>query len=247
MSSTTEPINLTGSLEDYLETIFLLVADHGFARVRDIAKARDVKAGSVSPALKRLSDLGLIRYERREYVGLTLEGELAARRVLARHDLLRRFFSEILQMPDDAAEREACAIEHVLSPEAMDRLVRLFEFLSACPESQSEWLRRFHHCSLVQPELEKCENACCRSTLPSRIDEKFHNVFQLKPGHEGTIRQVRAQGAVRQRLLDMGMLPQVVVRMERAAPGGDPVWISLNGSQLALRRAEAETIIVTEL
>ena len=53
-------------LEDYLETIYLLVQEHGFARVRDIARARDVKAATVSIALRKLAELDLVRYERRE-------------------------------------------------------------------------------------------------------------------------------------------------------------------------------------
>ena len=73
-------IELTGALEDYLETIYELVRDHKFARVRDIAKARGVRAASVSPAMKRLSDLGLIRYVRREYIDLTEQGEEEARK-----------------------------------------------------------------------------------------------------------------------------------------------------------------------
>jgi Fe2+ transport system protein FeoA len=42
----------------------------------------------------------------------------------------------------------------------------------------------------------------------------------------------------------MGLLPDVVIRVERVAPVGDPVWISLQGSQIALRRKEAETVLV---
>lgn len=99
--------SLTGALEDYLETVFILVREQGFARVRDIAKAREVRSSSVSPALRRLHALGLVEYVRREYVGLTDSGEREARRVLARHDLLTRFFSEVLQMSPSASEKEA--------------------------------------------------------------------------------------------------------------------------------------------
>ncbi|MBM4373322.1 MAG: metal-dependent transcriptional regulator, partial [Deltaproteobacteria bacterium] len=82
---------LTPALEDYLETIFELVQERKVARVRDIAEARSVKAGSVSPAMRRLADLGLIRYHQREFIDLTEQGEEEARRVMARHRVLRRF------------------------------------------------------------------------------------------------------------------------------------------------------------
>lgn len=120
---------LTPALEDYLESIFLLAKDCGHARVRDIANARTVKAASVSPALKRLSDLGYVTYERREYITLTPAGEAAARQVYARHVMLHRFFHEILGMEANAAEHEACELEHSLSDEGMLRFFTFFERL----------------------------------------------------------------------------------------------------------------------
>lgn len=236
---------LTGALEDYLETIFLLVRDNGFARVRDIAKARNVKAGSVTPALKRLSELDLVQYTQREYIGLTPAGEMQARRVLARHELLARFFTEVLQMSSKAADREACAMEHSLSAEGMDRLVRFFEFLNVCPEAGPQWLAKFHACSRVHDVQGTCEHVCPKSGLIRTLkDGDVTSLLDLTPGQQGKITQVNAQGAVRQRLLDMGLLPNVVARLERVAPSGDPIWISVEGSQLALRRKEAASVLI---
>jgi len=242
------PLTLTGALEDYLETILLLVRDQGFARVRDIAKARNVKSSSVTPALRRLDELGLVKYVQREYVGLTAAGEQQARRVLARHDILCRFFKEILQMPSAAASREACAIEHSLSTDGMDRLVRFFEFMCVCPENQREWLERFHSCALVQEDVPMCEhiNSDGNSVHNQSTGTTPMTVLSLKPGQEGKVRQVRARGSVRQQLLDMGLLPQVVIRMERVTPTGDRLWISLEGSSIELRRKEAETVLIAE-
>ena len=241
-------MNLTVALEDYLETILILVCERGFARVRDIAKARKVRSSSVSPALKRLDELGLITYVQREYIGLTDSGEREARRVLARHDLLTRFFSEVLQMPSEASEREACAMEHSLSPEAMDRFVRFFEFLNVCPESQREWLKKFHCCPMVQDDSSTCENPCEGDQARSQgLGENTMSVSDLRPGQQGKVSHVNARGAVRQRLLDMGLLPDVVIRVERLAPTGDPVWISLKGFQIALRRKEAKAVLISTI
>jgi DtxR family Mn-dependent transcriptional regulator len=237
---------LTGALEDYLETILILVREQGFARVRDIAKARKVKSSSVSPALKRLDELGLVKYVQREYVGLTDAGERVARRVLARHDLLTRFFSEVLQMSPAASEQEACAMEHNLSPEAMDRLVRFFEFLHVCPEGQRDWLEKFHCCSKVQDDVSTCDHVCYGNQKRNQgTEENSMSVSDLRPGQQGKVSRVNAKGAVRQRLLDMGLLPDVVIRVERLAPTGDPVWISLKGSQMALSRKEAEAVLIS--
>jgi len=237
---------LTGSLEDYLETILELVQANHFARVRDIAKARNVKAGSVSPALRRLAELGLVKYVRREYVVLTEQGEEQARRVTARHQLLARFFHEVLGMSPAHAQRDACAMEHSLSNEGMDRLRRFFEYLSACPDSPPAFLEAFHRCSLVHADVPPCAHNCGVSQIRTTPEEKkVMCVGDLEVGKSGKIVQVASQGAIRQRLLDMGLLPDVEVRLERVAPGGGPVWIQVHGAQIALRRTEASAVLVT--
>jgi len=140
--STAEPA-LTRSLEDYLETIYELLRDHREARVRDIAEARGVKAGSVSPALRRLADLGLVDYAQREHIGLTPLGEAAARKVYDRHRLLERLFQHVLQLPPADADPIACAMEHSLTPVAMARLERLLDLLDSHDDGRA-FLEAFH-------------------------------------------------------------------------------------------------------
>jgi len=246
MNAAITPNELTPALEDYLETIYELVCERKVARVKDIAAARDVKAGSVSPAMRRLADLGLIRYRQRQYIDLTEEGEVMARRVVARHRVLRRFFYEVLHMDVAAADREACAIEHSLSDDAMDRMVRLFEFIQACPEIGDDFLDRFHSCPLVDPAQPDCGRQCGSTSDRGKGQRPQVSLFELPPGKHAQVLRVNADGAIRQRLLDMGLISGARVEVERVAPGGDPVWVKLLGSQLALRRKEAEAILVQE-
>ena len=117
---------LTPSLEDYLETIYLLQKGKNEARVRDIATARGVKASSVSPALTRLS------------IQLTEEGKIAARRVYAKHILLFQFFHDILGMDAEKAREEACGLEHALSDDGMDRFARFFESRTLCTTDSND-------------------------------------------------------------------------------------------------------------
>ena len=242
MASQSQP--LSRALEDYLETIYLLAHERGYARVKDIASERDVRAASVSPALKRLAELGLVDYERREYVALTDEGTEQARRVLSRHQVLRRFFEEVLLMPAEAAEGEACAMEHSLSDAGMDRFVRFFEFLSACPQGEGSLVEAFHDCALAHPDA-TCHRACGRALAhEDGVPATQRSIADLSPGEQARITQVHARGAIRRRLLDMGFLPETRVEVERAAPGGDPIWLALDGYQVALRRAEAAKVLV---
>ncbi len=72
------------------------------------------------------------------------------------------------------------------------------------------------------------------------------SLLNLAPGECRQIGEIHGQGSIRQRLLDMGLMPKQTVRMERIALGGAPVWIELNGSHLALRREEAAMILLCE-
>ena len=72
-------------------------------------------------------------------------------------------------------------------------------------------------------------------------------LIELNIGQRATITDVLGTGPVRQRLLDMGLLPASEIIMERIAPTGAPVWIRLEAMQLALRRNEATSIIVEPL
>ncbi|MBK1647198.1 FeoA family protein [Rhabdochromatium marinum] len=71
---------------------------------------------------------------------------------------------------------------------------------------------------------------------------EIRTLDEIPPGGRARIRGHRAHGAVRQRLLDLGLHPQADVIMVRAAPLGDPLEIQLDSSLIALRRAEAVLI-----
>lgn len=245
LAANAAPAPMSEPLEDYLETIYLLVQEHGFARVKEIARARDVKAATVSIALRKLSEGGFVNYVRREYIGLTEKGEEAARRVLTRHRLLTRFFEEVLGMSPKAASEQACSMEHALTDEAMDRMVRFFEFLGTCPSV----VKAFGQCPAgTRPgDAEPCGAAspdCARCALTPKPRSK--SIASLKPGQSGVVTQITATGALRQRLLDMGILPDTTIRVERSGPGGHPLWILCQGARLALRRAEASSVLVRE-
>jgi Fe2+ transport system protein FeoA len=66
----------------------------------------------------------------------------------------------------------------------------------------------------------------------------------LRPGDEAVVSGVTAKGAVRQRLMEMGFTRGAGVRVEKYAPMGDPMELSVKGYHLSLRRAECRCIMV---
>lgn len=107
-----ETLKVTAVLEDYLEAIFNHSRYDQGARSRDIAEAMGVHKSTVTSALKALRQMGLIHYSPYEAVTLTSEGMKVAKDVVKRHDTLREFFIEVLEIEPDMAEKAACGMEH---------------------------------------------------------------------------------------------------------------------------------------
>ena len=66
----------------------------------------------------------------------------------------------------------------------------------------------------------------------------------IKPGHRAKIHCHHAKGAIRQRLLDLGFVPQAEVDVIRSAPLGDPIECRVANYKVALRKSEADLIEV---
>ena len=112
---------MTQSLEDYLEAVYVLIADNRPAQVRDVAKMLSVKMPSVVKAIRELKRLGLVVQEPYSNIELTVKGGRVARQVLGRHKLLRTFLMK-LGVSRRHADRDACLMEHILSAETLDKI-----------------------------------------------------------------------------------------------------------------------------
>ena len=135
----------TASMEDYLETIAMLARKGKVVRVTQISNSMGVTKPSVTFALKKLSDEGLVRHEKYGYVELTPAGKKVAEDVFRRHEALRHFMVEILGIDPDVATEDACKMEHFLSQPSLQRLAKFVEFVSTCPAGEPMWLQGFNH------------------------------------------------------------------------------------------------------
>ena len=114
---------LTESLENYLETIGMLIRKNKIARVKEISKELNVKNSSVNIALNVLADKGLIVHEKYGYVELTPEGQKIADDIQHKEDVLFQFFTEILDVNKEIALKDACRMEHTISDETLAKLI----------------------------------------------------------------------------------------------------------------------------
>lgn len=74
------------------------------------------------------------------------------------------------------------------------------------------------------------------------------NLGNLKPGEQGRIVRLDSSiGPIRRRLMDMGVIPGELVRVEKIAPMGDPIEVKVKGYKLSLRKGEARGIEIEVL
>lgn len=113
---------LTQANEDYLEAIVMLAGEDRMpVRSVDIANRLSVSKPSVNKAIAVLREEGLIEQQPYGDIYLTDEGVAYGEAVLKRHNVLMRFFVDVLGVEPDVAEDEACSIEHVISEDTFQR------------------------------------------------------------------------------------------------------------------------------
>jgi len=135
----------TASMEDYLEAVAMLRGKGKVVRVSQISRKLKVKMPSVTSALKKLSEQGLVEHEKYGHIKLTLEGNKVAGEVLRRHKALTRFLIEALGIDQETAEEDACKIEHVISPLSLERVIKFIEFIEACPLGEANFPKRYQY------------------------------------------------------------------------------------------------------
>ena len=107
--------------ENYLEAIHILEIEHGNVRSIDVAGFLDVSKPSVSRAVSILKSSGYLEMHDDGRLVLTPPGREVALTMYERHKLLTAFL-EAIGVPHEAASRDACRMEHVISPETFARI-----------------------------------------------------------------------------------------------------------------------------
>lgn len=75
-------------------------------------------------------------------------------------------------------------------------------------------------------------------------DKMEKTVNDMKIGEKAIVTGLGCSGALRRRIIDMGITPGAVIIMRKAAPMGDPIEINVRGYELSIRRSEAKEITV---
>lgn len=109
------------SAENYLETILILSQKLQHVRSVDIATELNYSKPSVSVAMKKLRENGLITVDSDGFITLTESGMTIANKMYERHSLLSDWLT-FLGVSKETAIEDACRIEHVISEESFERI-----------------------------------------------------------------------------------------------------------------------------
>lgn len=114
-------MNLSEPNEDYLERIFELLNEKGYARVSDIADKLLIRPASVTNMIQKLSDSGYVKREPYRGFTLTKLGRLVGAKVKQRHEVLYEFLT-LLGLPKKIVQKDIEGLEHHLSDETVKAL-----------------------------------------------------------------------------------------------------------------------------
>ncbi|MCU9613647.1 transcriptional regulator MntR [Caldibacillus lycopersici] len=127
----------TPSMEDYIEQIYQLIENKGYARVSDIAEALSVHPSSVTKMVQKLDKNEYLIYEKYRGLILTPKGKKVGKRLVYRHDLLEQFL-EMIGVDNENIYQDVEGIEHHLSWNAIDRIGDFVQYFEENPERLEE-------------------------------------------------------------------------------------------------------------
>ncbi|MEW6555661.1 MAG: metal-dependent transcriptional regulator [Actinomycetota bacterium] len=225
---------LTEKMEEYLEALFKLGCEEGTLTPTRLSEYLGVTPPTVLDMLRRMEAEGFVRYagtgkpgkgkgegRARRAISLTPKGQRAAKTLVRRHRLSERFLTDVLGLDWESAHREACRLEHVLSPEVEEKLAEILGNPETCPHGYPI------------PD----ENGRIRD------DEKVKPLCDFSADEKGCIARVEEEEPqLLQYLASLGLLPDVDIEVKEVAPFGGPLLVKIGDTQYALGREVASKI-----
>jgi DtxR family Mn-dependent transcriptional regulator len=146
---------ITHSSAHHLMAIYELISRRGYARVTDVAKHLGITRGSASVTLKALKSKGYVTEDDNKFLRLTTVGTQMVQIVDANRRVLLKFLHDVLALTPEQAEIDACKVEHLLSSETGEQLLRFLDFLFSEEHSATAFLSAFRSYERSQRENRK--------------------------------------------------------------------------------------------
>lgn len=127
-------------MEDYLEKIYELMNEKGYARVSDIASSLAVQPSSVTKMLQKLDENQYVTYEKYRGILLTSRGQRLGKQMKQRHHMLAEFL-RMLGVGEETIQKDVEGIEHHVSPKTLDSLQNVVLFFGENQECMAQFQR----------------------------------------------------------------------------------------------------------
>ncbi len=121
------------SQEDYLKAIWEIVQEEQVPISARLAEDLGVTPPAVTAALKRMAGSGYLRVRRGGQIELSAKGKGIAQHLVLRHRLAEKLLTDVIGLEWSRAHEEAESLEHGISPEVADLLLKRFGRESRCP------------------------------------------------------------------------------------------------------------------
>jgi Mn-dependent DtxR family transcriptional regulator len=118
----------TDRMEDYMEVIYELIQQKGYAAAVDISESLSVSSPSVTQMLRRLDESKYLRYEKYRGISLTRKGIEVAENIRQKHSLLAEFL-KMIGVDENTANFDVEGIEHHLHVETLNKLQKFINII----------------------------------------------------------------------------------------------------------------------
>ncbi len=152
----------------YLLAIAALERTGESPRAVDIARQLGVSRAAVSLQIRTLKEQGLVDVDTDHRLGLSAEGAALVARIAGKRQVVRVFLHQVLGVPEELAELDACKVEHLLSEETAAGLVRLIAFLRSGHPAAERFLEVFGETVSHCPPTSRCD-LCTESCILSLV------------------------------------------------------------------------------
>lgn len=115
---------ISKALEEYLKTMYVLKKQNGNIRVTDVAIKMNCSKPSVNKAINILKNEKLVNYETYGSIELTKQGEILARKILEKYDIVYLFLKDVLNINEEIAKSEAEKMKLAMEDNTINSLAK---------------------------------------------------------------------------------------------------------------------------
>ncbi len=228
-------IELSASLEDYIEALYHIIQKKKEARSKDIIERVNVSAASVTGALRVLSEKGLINYTPYDAITLSKTGLKIAENIVKKHKIIKDFLIKLLGVKEKNADEIACRLEHEIPDDIATGLNNLITFLELCPRNDAL-------SGSITKTLSDIPTPNCSICSPNQEDKypEQKSLASLSPGDKALILKIELPVETKEMFSFMGLTLNAPVTIEKKTENS--IIITINNSYMYLKAEEAEAI-----